>query len=56
MFSLHVRYVKSLKPSSQGLYYGYTPDSEHMGPTGVSGEGEDYQTTPAPGLMWGWFY
>ncbi len=56
----HAIHSRVFASTADTVYYGYTPDSEHMGPTGgatgVSVEGEDYQTTPAPGLMWGWFY
>jgi hypothetical protein len=56
----HAIHSRVFASTEDVVYYGYTPGSEHMGPTGgaagVSVEGEDYQTTPPAGMMWGWFY
>jgi hypothetical protein len=56
----HAIHSRVFASTEDVVYYGYTPGSEQMGPTGgatgVSVEGEDYQTTPPAGLTWGWFY
>ena len=56
----HAIHSRVFASTEDVVYYGYTPGSEHMGPTGgatgVSVEGEDYQTTPPTGMTWGWFY
>jgi hypothetical protein len=56
----HAIHSRVFASTEDVVYYGYTPGSEHMGPTGgaagVSVEGADYQTTPPAGMMWGWFY
>ena len=56
----HAIHSRVFASTEDVVYYGYNPAQEHMGPTGgatgVSVEGQDYQTTPPSGMMWGWFY
>lgn len=56
----HAIHSRVFASTEDVVYYGYTPGSEHVGSTGgatgVSVEGEDYQTTPPSEMMWGWFY
>ena len=54
----HAIHSRVFASTEDVVYYGYTPDSNGPtgGATGVSVEGEDYQTTPPAGMMWGWFY
>ncbi len=54
----HAIHSRVFASTEDVVYYGYSSDFNGTtgGATGVSVEGEDYQTTPPSGLMWGWFY
>jgi hypothetical protein len=54
----HAIHSRVFASTEDVVYYGYSPDyyGTTGGATGVSVEGEDYQTTPPAGMVWGWFY
>jgi hypothetical protein len=54
----HATHSRVYASTSDTVFYGYGPRyfGTSGGATGMSELGEDYQATPPPGLVWGWFY